>query len=434
MAAALARGQNSRKNISARYGPVGRSPGYSCMTWRSSRTRGRRHEGRAVRNPRVVNALIPLITVLVAFVVGGLVVLATRNNPLTVYRSLWVGAGFDWPFQYLPGNPFGVDGTLAEINLVATIVQATPLVLTGLAVAFAFRCGLFNIGGQGQFVAGSLAGFAVAAFVGGPLGLLVGTLAGAAGGALLGGFAGALKAFRGAHEVITTIMLNWIAIFVGKQLTGLGGALQDASSGQPATKQLNDATQFPIFWGDIQGVHLGLLIALAAAVVYSLVLRRTTLGFEVRAVGFNPEAARYGGVSVRRSIMLSLAISGAFAGLAGSGEVLGVQHRLSENEITVGQLGFTGIAVALLGRNTGIGCVLGALLFAALDAGARNLGGSDFSPELARTLATIIQGVIILLVGGEAIVRWIFKRRRRKATVTLPPTAASPSVEGGAAL
>ena len=370
-------------------------------------------------SPRLEGLLVPVLTVILAFAVGGLVVLITGNNPLRVYKSLFIGAGFDWPFQFLPGNPFGVDGTLAELNLISTIVQTSPLILTGLAVAFAFRCGLFNIGGQGQYWVGTTFGFVVAAFFGGQAGIWLGTLAGAVGGGLWGAIPGGLKAFRGAHEVITTIMLNWIAIFTGAWLFGLNGPLVDPSANQAQSKALNSATAYPVVWGTIQGVHVGIFIALAAAVFYWFLLNRTTLGYEVRAVGFNPEAARYGGVSVRRSIVFGLAISGAFAGLAGAGQLLGVDHRVAASDLAVVQIGFTGIAVALLGRNTAVGVVLSALLFAALDSGARFLTG-DFPAELARSLATVIQGVIILLVGGEAIVRWLLARRRTGRTLPAP--------------
>jgi simple sugar transport system permease protein len=190
-----------------------------------------------------------------------------------------------------------------------------------------------------------------------------------------------------------------------------------------------DSATYPGVWGAIQPVHIGIFIALAAAVVFSIVLNRTTLGYEVRAVGFNPEAARYGGISVSRSIIAAMAISGAFAGLAGVGDVLGRSHQIVTTNLAGDSTGFTGIAVALLGRNRPVGVVLSALLFASLSSGARLLSGS-FSPELASALATIIQGVIILLVGGEAIVRWLMFRAKPggglpepDAEVTLPDAA-----------
>jgi simple sugar transport system permease protein len=378
---------------------------------------------------RFLDHSTPLFTVILAFVIGGLVVLLAGANPFGVYKDLWVGAGFDWPFQYLPGNPFGVDGTLSEINIISTLVTFTPLVLTGLAVAFAFRCGLFNIGGQGQFWAGAVAGLLTAHALGGVAGMALGTLAGAAAGGAWAAVPGALKAFRGAHEVVSTIMLNWIAIYMTSYLFGLGGPLQDASTGSPTSDTVPDSATYPGVWGVIQPVHIGIFIALGAAVLFWVILNRTTLGYEVRAVGYNPEAARYGGISVSRSIILAMAIAGAFAGLAGVGDVLGRSHQIVTTNLAGDSTGFTGIAVALLGRNTPVGVVLSALLFASLSSGARLLSGS-FSPELASALATIIQGVIILLVGGEAIVRWLMFRSKPggglpepDAEVTLPDAA-----------
>jgi simple sugar transport system permease protein len=375
---------------------------------------------------RLQALLVPLVTVVLAFAVGGVIVLAAGANPITVYKAMWVGAGFDWPFQFLPGNPFGVNPVLAEINIIATLVGFTPYVLAGLAVGFAFRCGLFNIGGQGQYWVGATFGFLVAEWLGGTAGMVLGTVAGLLGGALYGAIPGALKAFRGAHEVITTIMLNWIAIYSLQYLFGIGGPLADASSGEPISKALPDSATYPQIWGTIQGVTIGIFISLGMVVVYWVLLNRTTLGYEVRAVGFSPEAARYGGVSVRRSIVLAMAISGAFAGLAGAGQVLGVSHQIASTDVPATAIGFTGIAIALLGRNTAVGITLSALLFASLDSGSRFLSGS-FSPELANSLATIIQGVIILLVGGETVVRWLLTRR--KLAEEPPPDVTLPQPE-----
>ena len=376
--------------------------------------------------PRTIARLTPMLTVVVAFAIGGLVVLATGSNPLGVYRSLFVGAGFDWPFQFLPGDPFGVNGPTAELHLQATLVETTPLIFTGLAVAFAFRCGLFNIGGEGQFWVGSALAFCVVDYGSYSwYGVVAGVLAALAGGLAWGAIAGALKAYRGAHEVITTIMLNWIAIKFVSWLFGQDGPFQRADKTSPVSDALPRDVGLPALWGDLQPVHLGIVIALVGAMVFSIILNRTTLGYEVRAVGFNPEAARYGGTAVRRSMVLAMAISGAYAGLGGASDVLGSAHSITPASVGLAGYGFTGIAVALLGRNTAVGVVLGALLFGALNAGARNLTG-DFSPELARSLATVIQGTIILVVGGERVIRWVLERRARRA--------ADDEATGGAVL
>ncbi len=360
---------------------------------------------------RFSGAIASVATVLLAFGIAGLAVLIVGANPLTVYKALFIGAGFDWPFQFLPGNPFGVVAT--DFPLQSTLVAFSQLVLTGLAVAFAFRCGLFNIGGQGQFWVGGSAALIVATNVDGRSGTVLAVIAAALAGGTWAGIAGGLKAFRGAHEVISTIMLNWIAIFGTKYLFGTGGPFTDVASGQPESKHLAESSLYPQVWGLLQPVRAGIFIALAAAFVYWIVLERTSLGYAVRAVGFNPEAARYGGISVRRAIALSMLIAGLFAGLAGADQILGVSGKISSPEVLGNTVGFTGIAVALLGRKKALGVVLSALLFAALASGSRQLSG-EFSSTLARSLADVIQGIIILGVGGEAVVRWALTSRRAK--------------------
>jgi ABC-type uncharacterized transport system permease subunit len=375
-------------------------------------------------------AIPTLVTLVAAFVVAGLVVAATGHNPFPAYAALVRGAGVDWPLQWVPGNPFDVDAVLARANLIATIVQATPLVLTGLAVSFALRAGLFNIGGTGQMVAGALGGFAVTNALNGPLGLTLGMIAGAAAGAALGAVAGALKGYRSVSEVISTIMLNYIAVFLIRELVGIGGALQDASTGQGTTSTLATRSVLPVLWGEVQGVHLGAVIALLAAAAYKLLIDHTSFGFAVRAVGANRHAAAYAGTSVRVITVCTLAVAGAFGGLAGAGEVAGVQHRLTENFVATTQIGFVGIAVALLGRATASGVVLAALLFGGLDSGSRALSGA-FPSDLARPLATVIQGTVILLVGAEAIVRWRLERRASSSPPS-SPARSSPAPPGTA--
>jgi general nucleoside transport system permease protein len=375
-----------------------------------------------LKSPSLSEFGFSLLTVFLALIVGGLAMGFTGANPLNVYKDLIVGAGFDWPFHLIPGNPLGVEPLLAENSLVSTLVQFTPLVLTGFAVAFAFRCGLFNIGGTGQFWVGSVCALVVAQSVGGSAGMVAATVAAGIGGAIWAGIAGGLKAYRGAHEVITTIMLNWIAIYTTQYLFAVSGPLTDESIGNGVSKTIKPSAQYPGMWGVVQQIHIGIFIALGAAVVYYAILNRTTLGYEVRAVGFNAEAARYGGISVKRSIVVSMAICGAFAGLAGATQVLGVSYSIASSDVPAIQIGFTGIAVALLGRNTAVGVILAALLFAALDSGGRQLSGS-FSPELASGVSNIIQGTIILLVGGELIVRWLVARAKREPAV-VPPVGA----------
>ena len=305
-----------------------------------------------------------------------------------------------------------------------TLILTTTLILTGLAVAFAFRCGLFNIGGQGQYIVGAV----LAVWIGSSfanmnplLHILLATIAGAMCGALWAGIAGFLKATVGAHEVISTIMLNWIAIWIGVFLFGLGGPLQnDTQEFVPISNDVVEGAKLPVFWGDplLQGLHVGFFVAIGALVVYWLILNRTTLGYGVKAVGFNPEAARYGGINVSRNYFLAMAISGAFAGLAGAVDVLGWQFRLATGDIQGATIAFVGIAVALLGRNTAVGVALAALLFGGLLTGTstRNLDPEIFKPELASNLTLLIQGLVVLFVGADVIVLWLMARVRRSKT------------------
>ena len=367
---------------------------------------------------RAGGIVTPILTTLVAFLAGGLIVLATGKNPLTTYRAIFDGTGLNWFFPWLGSQ----DRVLAALNLQQTLLLTTPLILTGLAVAFAFRSGLFNIGGQGQYIIGSLAAVQVGIwFAGMPqlahivLAIVIASLA----GALWAGIAGFLRATVGAHEVITTIMLNWIALWIGSYLVGFGGPLQNPQGNSvPATADIAASAKLPVFWGDpvLQGLHIGFFVALAGLVAFWIILNRTILGYEVRAVGYNPEAARYGGIGVGRSYFTAMAISGFFAGLAGAIDLLGWEFHLDVSVVKGSQIGFIGIAVALLGRNTAVGVAFAGLLFGALLTGTstRNPGLSDaFPPELAGNLTRIIQGLVVLFVGADVIVLYLWQARRK---------------------
>ena len=361
--------------------------------------------------------VVPLLTVLLAFLAGGLVILVTGHDPLSTYKAIFDGTGLNWLLPWTSS----ADRPAAALNLQQTLILTTPLMLTGLAVAFAFRCGLFNIGGQGQYLVGSYAAvWAGSSLAGTPTlaHIVVAAAFAALAGAVWAAIAGALKASVGANEVITTIMLNYTAIYVGQYLFGLGGPLQNsAQRSVPVSNDVVARAKLPVFWGDpeLQGLHVGIFVALAALVVFWVVLNRSTTGYEVRAVGLNPEAARYGGMSVARNYLLVMAVCGVFAGLAGAMDVLGWQFRVATNDITVSQVGFLGIAVALLGRNTAVGTLFSALLFGALLSGTsqRNLDPTIFQPELAANLTTIIQGLVVLFVSADVLVIAILRRGRR---------------------
>jgi general nucleoside transport system permease protein len=377
--------------------------------------------------------IVPLLTALLAFLVGGLVMLVTGKDPIATYEAIWKGTGLQWLFPWTTG----ADRTLAATNLQQTLLLTTPLILTGLAVAFAFRAGLFNIGGNGQYIVGSVAAVWVgSSFADMPslLHILLAIVAACVAGAFWASIAGVLKATTGAHEVISTIMLNWIALWIGVWLFSQDGPLQnDKNASLPVSNDVVQGAKLPVFWGDpvLQGLHIGLFIALAAVVVFWVLLNRSTIGYEVRAVGFNPEAARYSGMNVGKNYVLVMAVCGLFAGLAGAVDVLGWQFRIATIDIQVTLIGFYGIAVALLGRNTATGTVAAALLFGALLSGTsqRNLDPTIFEPSLASNLTLIIQGLVILIVSADVIVLGLMRRGRglfRRRRAPEPATEAEP--------
>ena len=375
---------------------------------------------------RIGGILVPLAATVLAFFIGGLVVAVTGHNPLTAYKAIFEGTGLNWFFPWVAGET----REEAANDLQQTLILMTPLVLTGLAVAFAFRCGLFNIGGQGQYWVGFIAALYVGTHLEGtsrPLHILLAILASIVAGGIWGGIAGLLKATVGAHEVITTIMLNWIAIFGGAYLFEIGGPLQGPQPSIPRSDDVFESAELWPIWGSLPSLHAGIFIALFALVVYYVILNRTTLGFEVRAVGFNPEAARYGGISVSKNYFLALAISGAFAGLAGSVDLLGFKSNVDTGDFSTNLIAFTGIAVALLGRNKAVGILFAALLFAALEIGTstRQLDPEVFEPALAVDLATMIQALVIFFVGAEFLILYAWRARRFLG----PQTRIQPELE-----
>jgi simple sugar transport system permease protein len=376
--------------------------------------------------------IVPVLTTLIAFIAGGFVVLLTGHNPFSTYKAIFNGTGLQWLFPWVTGNA----RSTAAFNLQQTLLATTPLILVGLAVAFAFRVGLFNIGGQGQYTVGGI----VAVWIGSSFAsmpavphILLAIVGAALAGAAWAGIAGALKATLGVNEVISTIMLNWIAIWGGVWLFGLGGPLQDPHQPDvPTSKMITASAKLPVFWGNaaLQGLDIGLFIALGAALVFWILLNRTRFGYEVRAVGLNPDAASYAGISVARSYFRVMAICGAFAGIAAAMDILGWKFSLFTNDIQFSLVGYIGIAVALLGRNSAVGVVFAALLFGALQTGTsdRFLDPSVFDPKLASNLTWMIQGLIVLLVSTDVIalkvlasgrgIRMVFKRRAKREEVS----------------
>lgn len=339
--------------------------------------------------------LFPLIAVACAFLIGGIVVLLIGDSPLQTYRLL-IGSAFSWP-----------DG------IGYTLFYATPLIFTGLAVAIAFHCGLLNIGAEGQLYIAAFAtawvGITLARLPGFVLLPLCGLTAVAA-GAIWGGIPGWLKARFGAHEVINTIMLNFVAIALVSYFTQYhykipGDAiLQTAPIGGGA--HLARLGRFIPGLPERIPLNLAFVLAIIACGLVYVFLWKTTWGYELRATGQNPSAAEYGGVSVRKQVILAMAISGGLAGMVGINEVLGYRYRyydgFSDN------YGFTGIAVALLGRNHPAGVFAAALLFAVLQRGS--LPVDAFTQHVSKDIVQILQALVILFVAAEAAFREPFQR------------------------
>jgi general nucleoside transport system permease protein len=375
------------------------------------------------------NVLLPIATTVLAFLIGGLVVAVTGHNPFAAYKAIFNGTGINYLFPWTPAE----DKDFAALNLQQTLIITTPLILTALAVAFPYRCGMFNIGGQGQYVVGIVGAIWVGTrwpHMSKPEHIALALVAAALCGAVWGAIAGAMKAAVGAHEVISTIMLNWIAIYGAQWLFELGGPMQGPQPDVPQSSEVYPSARLPGIWGSLQPLHAGIILAVACLVIYWLVINRTTFGFGVRAVGLNADAARYSGIPVARNYVAALGIGGAFAGLAGACDVLGWEYHIVTNDIAASQVGFIGIAVALLGRNNAVGIAMAALLFGGLQVGTstRSLDPTIFPPELAGNLAVIIQGLIILFIGAQLLLIYLWRVRRRTTHLT-PPPETTPRVE-----
>lgn len=333
--------------------------------------------------------LIPLVAILLGLITGAIAMLAGGFDPILAYQSL---------VKKVFGDVY---------NFGETIRQITPLIFTGLSVAFAFRTGLFNIGAEGQFIMGMLASvyvgvaFDLPPYIHAPLALLAGALA----GGLWGAIAGYLKAARGVHEVITTIMLNWIALYFANFI--LSTFL--VPEGQQRSKDIHESASISIGWlsemFDSARLHWGTLIALIAAVIFYVLLWKTKTGFELRSVGFNPHASEYAGMNVNKNVINAMLGAGIFAGLGGAGEVLGVFHYQAIMAAMPGY-GFDGIAVALIGGNTPFGVVLGAILFGALTFGAT---GMKFGAGVPVELIRVVIASVIFFVAAHGIVKLFLK-------------------------
>ncbi|HYI21436.1 MAG TPA: ABC transporter permease [Candidatus Limnocylindrales bacterium] len=352
---------------------------------------------------------LPLLAIGLALIVGAIVIIATS--------ALEPGAEIDFT---LPFRAYGAlfEGSLGSPNgRVSTLVQTAPLILAGLGIGLAFKAGLFNIGAQGQFLLGATAAIAAGVAVEGSgpfVAIPVAIAAGMVVGAIWGFIPGFLKAFSGAHEVVTTIMLNFIALALMSWL--ISGPLRLPRSPQPVTPTVEDAA-LPIMIG--RDGHVGILIAFIAVPIIWFLLYRLTLGFEIRAVGANPEASRYAGMKPKRLVTLTMSLAGMLAGLAGTLNVLGINHQMNATFTTT--VGFDAITVALLGRSHPVGIMLAALLFGMMRAGA---GLMQIQAGVPAELVDLLQAVILLFLVASPVLRRVFRLRGVKSGLGTTDTMA----------
>ncbi|WP_397537570.1 ABC transporter permease [Rummeliibacillus pycnus] len=341
---------------------------------------------------RTTNILVPIISILLGLIVGAIVMLVSGFNPVDGYIALWNGVF---------GNSY---------NIGETIRQITPYVFAGLAVAFAFRTGLFNIGVEGQLIVGWLA----AAYVGYAfdlpkiIHLPLALLAAAVAGGLWALIPGLLKAKLQVHEVIVTIMMNYIALHVAN------ATISALSNGGEKTEKIHDSASLrsPFFESitDYSRLHWGFVVAIIAVIVMWFILEKTTRGFELKAVGFNQHASDYAGMNVSKNIVLAMVISGIFAGLGGAMEALGTFGNITKMTAFTG-IGFDGIAVALLGANQPFGVLLGAILFGGLKNGGLNMPNEAGIPV---EIVSIVIALIIFFVASGYIIRVALERLSKK--------------------
>ena len=353
--------------------------------------------------PKLIHALLPVFATIAALLVGAVMLLLLKVNPIEAYRAMWDGA-------------FGSQNALAE-----TLVKATPLLLVGLGICISFRGDVINIGGEGQMIVGAILGTLVGitlvdwpgwAVI--PMALITGFI----GGAIWGGIPGFLKAYFRVNEILSTVMMNAIAVQLMNFL--LRGPMIDPSQAQlaskiPQTARLLDAFRLPR-WIPTR-LHLGALIAVVLAFLVYILLWRTTWGYRIRAVGQNPDASKYAGIKVRNYVVLALILSGAFAGLAGVMQVYGVNFRMitdgSASGFT-GSAGFNGIVAALFGGLHPIGTIPASILFGALLVGANKM---QRVVQVPSALITALNGLVVVFVVSSEI--WRRRRQRRRLAAAL---------------
>jgi general nucleoside transport system permease protein len=400
-------------------------------------------------------ALVTFLAIVLALVVGAILIVVSDSNamgqldyffadPGTFFSTAWhdISNGYSALFRGAVFDPATLSGTPAQFfNPIANTLEfASPLIFGGLAVSVAFRAGLFNIGGQGQLIAGAICSSYVAfawTSLPGPLHVLVAVLAGMAGGLVYAAIVGWLKAQRGAHEVIVTIMLNYVLfLLLGSWLLNTSAFHDPANPGQAISKPADRNAVLPHLFGDAIPTDVGLLLALIATVAMAWFFKRSKLGFEVRAVGLNPAAAKTAGISVAKVQIAAMSISGLLFGLVGMTQVLGT---LNPNNNSLGPnidagLGFNAITVALLGRTRPWGVVGAAILFGGLEAGGAVMQTQAGIPN---EIINILQALIVIFVAAPQLIKEIFRLRAGRVAARpadpAPPAPAAPATEGASA-
>jgi simple sugar transport system permease protein len=385
--------------------------------------------GKSKLNERLFDSLLPFLAVLAAFIVGAVILLLQGVNPLEAYQSMVVGA-------------FGNKNGLAD-----TLVKATPLLLVGLGIAIAFRGGVINIGAEGQLIVGALLttflGLQLGDRMNGVLVIIIGLVAGALMGGIWGAIPGYLKAQLGVNEILSTVMMNQIAIQIGYYL--LRGPMIDpaeleAGTNIPQSARLARTADMPRFTDiaeslgftesakdlnltgyvkELYGVfveptrlHSGFIFAIVMAILIYIFLWRTTIGYRIRAVGLNPHASRYAGINVKRNMVLSMTLSGLFAGLAGAVEILGLHHRMFEPVAVSAGYGFSGIVAALFGKLHPLGIIPSSILFGGLLVGGDKM---QRAMQIPQVLIQAILGLVVLFVVSTDY----FVRRRQNRRVSV---------------
>jgi len=391
------------------------------------------------------SALVSVLAVVLAMVVGAILIALTNSGvqaaagyffsrPGDTVAAVWnaVFGAYSALFQGSIYN-FRRDDFASGIRpLTETLTFATPLIMAGLGLALAFRVGLFNIGGRGQMLVASAAAGYVAFAWPLPAGihLIVAVVMGVLAGAIWGGIVGLLKAQTGANEVIVTIMLNYVGFYLVSFLLRTPGALQAPGSTNPKSPAMLETAVFPPLFGDAYNLHAGFILAIAATAYVWYLINRSSLGFQFRAVGLNPHAAKVAGINVKRVYVYVMLFSGGLVGMAGVAQVLGTVTSGFTAGIDAG-IGFDAITVALLGRSKPVGVFFAAILFGALKAGGYSMQAAEGIPI---DIVLVVQSLIVLFIAAPPLVRAIFRlpspdgparARRRPFKTTTKATATS---------